>query len=302
MTAGETRLITLDTLGTSIILFVVCRVNPLLLLSPNNIRLLAAYLMGILMILFSGFRTGITNAFIITVLATVLRDRFEGFVKIIFLTLLVGLFFVMFSYSGVELPFTFQRAFSFLPGHWSQEAVRDAKTSSDWRFEMWRVILSSDKYIRSKIWGDGFGFLRSDYETMMDSAAGIGRGFEGENKDQEAFMISGDFHNGPLSTVRFVGYFGLALFLPLLFMMAIYAYRFIRLAEGTPFQFCAYFIGIPILSIPIGFLLVFGDYRTNLVELLFNVGLIKMLTSSLRDYINQKNESEGFHVAALPVN
>lgn len=254
------------------------------------------------MILFSGFRTGISNTFIITAIATILRDRFEGFAKLTFASLFIGLLFIIFSYSGIELPFTFQRAFSFLPGHWSQEAIQDAKTSSDWRFEMWRVILSSDKYIRSKMWGDGFGFLRVDYETMMDSASGAGGGFEGENKDQEAFMISGDFHNGPLSTVRFVGYFGLALFLPLLFMMAIYAYRFIRLAEGTPFQFCAFFIGIPILSIPIGFLLIFGDYRTNLVELLFNVGLIKMLTASLRDYINQKNQSEGIHVGAQSVN
>ena len=289
VTTGETRLIVLNTFGASLILFIVCKIATTASRTPIPVRWIFAYVSGLIMILLSGFRTGVMNAYVVTCIAFIIRERVSGFLKVTSCTFLVMLGFVLLSVSGAKLPYTFERAFSFLPGNWSQGAVLDAKDSSDWRFEMWQIIISSDKYIRDKVFGDGFGFLRSDYERMQAINAGEIAGFEGPNAQQEAFMLDGDFHSGPLSTVRFVGVVGLALFLPLLVMMAIYAYRFIQRAEGTPFYMCALYIGIPILTIPIAFVFIFGDYRTNLVDVLFNVGVIKMLSASLDNYLRKKH-------------
>ena len=54
-------------------------------------------------------------------------------------------------------------------------------------------------------------------------------------ESQENMLISGDFHSGPVSTIRFVGYVGLALFFPLLVGIAVYAARLIKRAKGTPY-------------------------------------------------------------------
>ena len=97
-------------------------------------------------------------------------------------------------------------------------------------------------------------------------------------------MINGDFHSGPLTTVRFVGVIGLLLFLPLLFMTAWYAYTLVRMTRGTPYQFSMLFVGIPQLFNPLIFFFVFGDYRLELVNQLFVIGFLKMIDGSLRNY------------------
>jgi len=248
-----------------------------------NFGALLIYFSGLIMILLSGFRNALMSSLLYTSAAVIIRERFNGFIKIsIFGSIILSLIFAA-SYSPFKLPFTFQRAFSFLPGDWDQDAVNDAKGSSDWRYEMWKMVLSTDKYIKNKTLGDGFGFRRSDYEIMVDAQNGVGSGFFG-GAQQEAFMINGDFHSGPVSSIRFVGYVGLALFLPLIFIMAKGGLQLINKARGTPFQFLALYVGIPIIVYPFWFILVFGDYRADLVAVLFNTGMMKMLSASLDKY------------------
>ena len=280
---GETRLGFLQSLGTNLILIVISKINPFNLFMIGNLGALFIYFSGLIMILLSGFRNALMSSLLYTAVAVIYRERVVGFVKMsISGCIILSLIFAV-SYSSFKLPYTFQRAFSFLPGQWDKNAVSDAKGSSDWRFEMWEIVLTTDKYIRNKILGDGFGFLRSDYEIMVDAENGVGSGFVG-GAQQEAYMINGDFHSGPVSTIRFVGYVGLALFIPLIFIMARNGLRLIKKARGTPFQFLALYIGIPIIVFPFWFILVFGDYRSDLVAVLFNTGMMKMLSDSLEKY------------------
>lgn len=289
VTTGETRLIVLDAAGSTLILFIVCKIVSTASRTSIPLRWIISYVSGLIMILLSGFRTGVINAYIVTVIAFIIRERASGFLKVTALSLLMMLGFVLLSFSGVSLPYTFERAFSFLPGNWSEDAVMSATDSTQWRLEMWKIVITSNKYIRDKVFGDGFGFLRADFETMQAISYGQISGFEGSNPQQEAFMLSGDFHSGPLSAVRFVGVVGLALFLPLLVMIAFYAYRFIQRAEGTPFYMCTLFICIPILMVPFSFIFIIGDYRSDLVGVLFDVGMIKMLSASLDNYLMERN-------------
>ncbi len=173
----------------------------------------------------------------------------------------------------VDFPLTFQRSLSFLPGKWSHVAVADAEASTEWRRMMWRTVMSGDKYITSKVWGDGFGFTHQQLNQMKDST-----------DTQENFMISGDVHSGPISTIRFVGYVGLALFLVFMFSLSWYAATLIRRAQGTPFFFAALFVGVPPIYLPFSFIFIAGAYANDIVNSIMTFALLKLVDDSLRDY------------------
>jgi hypothetical protein len=296
---GETRLGFLTGFGSSLILFCISSVNPLQLIRIQNLKLLIFYCSGYIMILLGGFRNGIIAAALQSAAAIFIRDRFVGIVKFLFLTFIITVGGILVSYSPVNLPYTFQRALCFLPGNWDETAKADAQGSSEWRFEMWKTALTSDKYIKSKFFGDGFGFLREDFERGVDIM--YGRARLGANESaQEQFLLDGDYHSGPVSSIRFVGYLGLVLFMILLVKSAFYATSLIRKCMGTPFEKISLFLGIPIIIYPLFFVIVFGDYRTGIVDLLYNVGMMKLLNLSLSDYQSSRGMG-GSHRSAHTV-
>lgn len=278
---GETRFASLQSLGTTLILFIVCSVNPTHLIRPGNFIKLGGYFFGLILIMLSGFRNALMSSFLITVFSAMLRDRFMGIVKILTIVFLGAIFGVLFSYSSINLPFTFQRTLSFLPGNWDPTAVEAAKDSSEWRYEMWRLALNTDRYIHNKLLGDGFGMSRQDFERVLEASTG-GVGFVGESVTQEHFMVSGQFHSGPVSSIRFVGYVGLAFYLILLFLLAQAAYRLINKSRGTPYNFLAMFLGIPTLTYPIFFLIIFGAFEVDIINSLFYTGAVKMIDNSIK--------------------
>jgi hypothetical protein len=296
---GETRLGFLTGLGSSLILFCISSVNPIQLIRIYNIKFLIFYCSGYILILLGGFRNGIVAAVLQSAAAIFIRDRFVGIVKFLFLTFCIALGGILLSYSSLNLPYTFQRALCFLPGNWDETAKSDARTTSEWRIEMWKIALTSDKYINSKFLGDGFGFLRLDFERGLDIM--FGRVKSGANDlEQEQFLLNGDFHSGPVSSIRFVGYVGLALFMILLGKSVFCATSLIRKSMGTPFQKISLFIGIPIIVYPLFFVFVFGDYRTAIVDVLYFVGMMKLLTFSLQDYQAGRGGWDRLHLAPSP--
>ena len=283
ITTGTTRLGFLLDMGQQMIRFVVSKINPAQLLNPQYFSELLACFAGLIMIMLSGFRSALTTSALLTFLSSILREGIVGFTKMLFILSLMAVLVVSLSYTPIKLPYTFQRTLSFLPGDWDQDAVSDAEGSSEWRFEMWRMALTSDRYIHNKIFGDGFGFLRQDFERGMAIMNGQEK-LSATDSKQEMFLLNGDYHSGPVGAIRFVGAVGLALMLPLLYLSITYALRLIRRAEGSPYQFCVLFFALPVILYPFVFLFIFGDYRKGIVDLLFNIGVLKMLNFSLRDY------------------
>jgi len=280
---GATRLEMFQNIGQTLILYIICSINPTNIIQIKNIKKLLGYFLGLVFIMLSGFRNALVNVFMMTTLAAVLREKFLGGIKIFFTVVIIALSCVLLSFASINLPWTFQRTLSFLPGNWDSTAVEAAKSSSEWRYEMWKVVLTTDKYIHDKIFGDGFGILRADYDKMLNSMMG-GVGFIGESATQESFMVSGQFHSGPVSSIRFVGLLGLVLFLILLFVMAKNSFRIVQLSQNTPYQFISLFFGIPIIIYPIFFIFVFGAFETDIVNALFYSGMLKMLQSSVLSY------------------
>jgi hypothetical protein len=178
--------------------------------------------------------------------------------------------------SVLQLPYPAQRALSFLPGKWDPMAKIDAEESTAWRVDMWQAMLYGDKYIENKWVGDGFGFTKRQLDIMQANNE------NGTNADQkENLLIGGGVHSGPVSSIRFVGYIGLFLFLVLLVMTAIKAHRLILRARGTPYLPVALFLGVPMVIFPLIFVAIFGAFETDLPYAVFKIGLLKMLENSL---------------------
>jgi hypothetical protein len=283
---GTSRLSALQGSGMSIITYSICMVNPMMMLAPKNLKFFCYYIVGLLMVFLSGFRSAILSVLLTTALGAILRERMEGLVKYLFCLFFIGALFTVVSYSGLQLPWTFQRSLSFLPGDWDPTAVLAAKESSEWRYEMWHTVLSSDRYIRSKFFGDGYGFLRSEFEEMLAAAKGEGV-LTGVQGDQEAHMIQGSYHSGPISSIKRVGYLGLVILLVYMGALARYAWRLIDESTGTPYQLITLYFGIPLIILPFFFFFVFGDYN-DILFMMFSLGMMKMISSSIKAYEIQK--------------
>jgi O-antigen ligase len=103
-----------------------------------------------------------------------------------------------------HLPTSFQRSLSFLPLDINPAVRLDAKMSTEWRLEMWKVLWAEiPNYL---LLGKGYVASASDYYLMMDSAQ------RGMAQSYELALLAGDYHNGPLSVIIPFGIWGVLAF------------------------------------------------------------------------------------------
>jgi len=222
-------------------------------------------------ILLSGFRSAVFTVFVYVCFSSYFRKRKQDIVVFFLLATAFAGIAALGNGRLFRLPMAAQRALSFLPGNWDHEAVSDAKGSSEWRYQMWDMVIFEDKWIRNKWLGDGFGFTRYEL-SIMKSPTGFATG-----GNQEAFLIAGTYHSGPLSTIRYAGIVGLALFFPLMLLLTMRAYRLIRACYGTALFPTALFVGMPVVFAPFPFIFVAGGYDSNMAEAFFAAGLLKII-------------------------
>ena len=184
----------------------------------------------------------------------------------------------------VPLPSNIQRALTFLPGTWDQRYKLDAEDSTSWRTEMWIEVLTSDRFIRNKLIGDGLGMSAQDLQKSIDikmlkktSAIGI----TGFDAGRESVMLSGDYHSGPVETVRVIGYFGLCIVLLGMIRLACHAHRQIIRSRNTEWFPTALFIGIPLIWQPVFWVFVYGSFSIGATTLLIGSALVRMLENNL---------------------
>jgi len=258
--------------------------RPLTLVTPVRLWRSFLFLLGLTLVLISGFRSELLSAVVIFVLASYFRKG-RADVTICLIALFLGASFLILFNSFIHpLPLSVQRSLSSLPGDWDPRSVRDASDSTDWRFQMWKDIPKGTRYINNKIMGDGFGFSRAELSAMERQQ------FLSGEISQEDSMIIGAFHNGPLSAVRFVGIVGMILYYALLIYSAVYAWRLIRAADGTDYFPLALFIGLAIIWEPLNYTIVFGAFDSGVPNTLFNAGMLKMLSNSLQPIVEAKEQ------------
>jgi hypothetical protein len=249
---------------------------PLSLLNPTRCLRFVLFALVCVGFALAGFRSEIMGFAACFLLAAYFRNGLLKALQTLGLLAIVVAGLIGAQSAGVHLPLTAQRALSFLPGDWDNEAKSAAEESSDWRFYMWQVALNSNEFIKNKLLGDGFGFSGYELQIMnqAEDSSG-GNGFVGGDP-QESYMIVGAFHSGPISAIRYVGWVGLALYLALLFVAARYAWRLIKAAASTPFLPLALFIGLPAVFEPARYIFIYGAFDTGFPETIFTCAMIRL--------------------------
>jgi hypothetical protein len=276
---GASRLPLFATLGNTISRILVCYISPL--------RAALHPLWGIALLIslasaaMSGYRNALAGVILTYTLGLIYRG---GFISIVISVVSGALFLSTIALINLNfpLPANIQRALSPFPGTWDTRYVTDAENSSDWRVEMWIEALTSDRWIHNKILGDGVGFSRHDLianERMRDQK--IGRLASGLLAQQEAMLINGSYHSGPVHTIRTVGYVGLLILLLAMIRLAVHAHRQIIRCKGTEWYPLALFFGIPIIAHPFFFVFIFGEYQTGVAAWVLGMAMVRLLEKNL---------------------
>ncbi|MDR3457456.1 MAG: O-antigen ligase family protein [Verrucomicrobiae bacterium] len=155
-----------------------------------------------------------------------------------------------------KLPYTFQRAMSFIPGlKFDPQVIADAQGSRQWREDMWRDLWP--KVPQYLLLGKGYALSREDFEYMGGgNFEGLGVGLDAS---QQGLAIAGDYHSGPLSTLMPFGIWGAISYLWVALASLFITYRNFKYCDPQVKPFNAFLFVFTVQSI-IGFLLLVGAY------------------------------------------
>jgi hypothetical protein len=230
---------------------------------------------------FSGYRSQLIQVCLYFLAGIFYRGGVRGVFMSLFLGA-AGISLLALVNSVAPLPANVQRALTFLPGTWDERFQRDAEGSTDWRVEMWKEALFTEKWIKNKWLGDGLGFTKKELDAMIkfdDDRGGVA--VSGLTNVQESMMISGGYHSGPVQTIRTVGYVGLGVLVSGFALVAIQAHRQIKRARDTEWFPVAMFICVPFIVSPIFWLAIIGSFEGGSRLLLMGTALVAMLEKNL---------------------
>lgn len=271
----QARLTGAKTLGAALSKALLLVFPPLSNLNPLRFVRFILMVGALVLILLSGYRSVMGATAIFFVVASVVRGRWLDVVVsamfgLVILASVVGLGLTR------ELPWGVQRVLSALPVDVDPAIRSNAENSSEWRFEMWRLALGSDRYIHNKWLGDGFAWRADEQAAMMDAVYGDRRRMAGMSK-QEEMLAKGSYHGFHVETIRFTGVLGLALALVAMIVWFRVARRLIHHFKGRQEWGYVLYICIPFLIHPFYYMLVFGSYRVGFPELIVFSGLLKLM-------------------------
>jgi O-antigen ligase/polysaccharide polymerase Wzy-like membrane protein len=263
---GIERLKGLMYIGQQLFLVLCAYYSPATLFDPRRGRFYAL-LFATASILAAGFRSLMLWAIASLAIGGWLYRRWRelvvaGFIGAVFLALLA------FGQGRLyELPEGVQRTLTFLPGNWSRAVVIDAEDSSTFRFKIWHDVI---EWGLIKDWwlGDGFGANLEDFIATYQG---------GRGQYSDLIVLTGSFHSGPLTAIRYVGICGLAMLYLLSISAAFYSYRCVKECRGTILLPVAIYFAIQLIWGPIHYTFVFGAYEIYLPELIFQVACVRLL-------------------------
>ncbi|WP_035610991.1 hypothetical protein [Haloferula sp. BvORR071] len=260
-------------LGQAMVMPCFCLARPISCMNPLRPWLFGIVLIGSVLVLLSGFRSGVAYLGAVFVVSALIRRKPIDAVAVGVVGAL-GLIVIIMSGQLRSLPFGVQRVLSVLPVDVTAAARADAENSTEWRIEMWKLALTTDRYIKNKTLGDGFGFSSAEMKAVLDAAQGFGDDF-GSVQDQ--MLAQGSYHGFHVETIRFTGVVGLLAAIVLMLVGFKKAMQLVRHYRGTSmFPYIA-FICIPFLIYPWWSLLVFGSYRAEFPQFIVTMGLLKWL-------------------------
>jgi|GEM_PF-776068 len=231
---------------------------------------------------FSGFRTAVMTITLTYIFGIAYRS---GFTSLIISGFIGSAAIAFLALGNVVHPFppNIQRALSFLPGTWNQRYIKDADGSTEWRVEIWKEALLTDRWISNKWLGDGLGYSARELAYQMNSTKrkGPSIGMSGLDQHREAIMSNGDYHSTLVSGVRTAGYFGTFLLIISTFHLAFDAHRLIVRHRHTRHYPLCLMIGLPTVIAPIWLFIGSANFTQSLSALVLGIGMVRLLQNNL---------------------
>jgi hypothetical protein len=223
-------------------------------------------LLGFAAVLASGYR----NELLLALAYLVLAAWFHGGWRDVVIGGVIGTLFLGFVVFGqgrlFELPLTAQRALGSLPGQWD-EAVKQEVKISNMRWDWWRQLIEEGSVVDNWWFGDGFGVSEADWTAISGQRLTF----------NEAATVTGGFHNGPLTAIRYAGVVGLVLLYALTITAAVYSVKCVRRCRDTPLLPVSIFLAVQLVWAPIHYTFFFGSYANEMVDQIFLVGLLSLV-------------------------
>lgn len=200
--------------------------------------------------------------------------------------LLVGILAAAIGLPMIDrMPLMIQRSVSFIPFLEVDPVARqDAQYSSEWRLQMWKIVLPTvPQYL---LLGKGYSIDSGELNMSVDTARST------VNAAQSA-ILAGDYHNGPLSLIIPLGIFGVIGFV--WFLFAGFRVLLNNFRHGDPELYqvnaflLAYFTGRVIF-----YFVVFGAFYVELMIFTGLVGLSVSINGGVRQPVTAPVEKPAF--------
>lgn len=279
MSEGAARISSFIPISITLAQWISSRISPLkALLRPSWAFLI---ILSMALAAGSGYRNTVAAAGLIYLIALFYHGGIPSIIIASMLSIFV-LTFIAIINLNYPLPRNIQRALSPFPGTWDERYVEDAVNSTDFRTEMWKEALITDRWIHNKILGDGIGITAQQLQSNIAIAeARIGRVASGLTAQQENMLITGSYHSGPVHSIRMVGYLGFFILVGAMIRLAVHAHRQIMRCRGTEWYPVALFFGVPMISHPVFFVFVFGEYHTGVAQWMMGMAMIRLMERNL---------------------
>lgn len=225
--------------------------------------------------LLSGFRSAVSYLMVMFCSAAHARRRH---LDILFASFFGGIAIIAVISSGniEKLPFGIQRIFTVIGAEVRSDVIESANDSSEDRFDMWKTVLTSDKYINNKLLGDGFTISAREQMALLNTAMGY-RSRMGLDTFTERSLATGSYHGFHVETIRFTGYLGLVFAVIAMVIFFRKGVELIKHFRGQPLFGPVLYLCLPVMIYLFWSLLIFGSYRVDFPPILIMAGMLKML-------------------------
>jgi len=265
---GITRLGAFGTTAKVVVFFMLAKYGLRGIFTGNNSVWRAPLcLLMVASTMLGGFRNEIFSLLLICVLMFFIEGLHKT--RLLPLFLMIGLtlscLLVPFAHN---LPYTFQRSLSFLPLDIDPVARADAEDSSEWRYRMWRDLWPRvPQYL---LLGKGYALTSGDFEMIGNGT--LANGAESKlDASLDSLAVSGDYHNGPLSTLIPFGIWGAITFL--WFMLAGLRVMYRNFKYGDPqLRLVNIFLLAQYLTHFFDYFFVFGGYTDDIFGFAKSIG------------------------------
>jgi hypothetical protein len=235
---------------------------------------------------FAGYR----SAFMLLILIFAFQFYFEGLLRTRLFPVMVGLAF--FGFVTVllfanKMPPSVQRTISFLPVNVNPDILANARGSTDWRLDMWAVLVKDiPKYL---IIGKGYVIDPVDIDAAAEDARmGI------PTDDFGGSLAAGDYHSGPLSLIISFGLLGTIGFLWVLFAGFRVLHSNFRYGDERLRRINCVLLSL-FLGNAVSYFFIFGAFDSQLYIFLGAVGFCVSLNGGVKR--KPKQAPEGVHPA-----